>query len=49
MEKLLELINTKKINIIDDTYNASYDSIKAALNTLKNRKEKLDKIRRYAT
>ena len=33
-------INKKGVVIIDDTYNASYDSIKAALNTLKNRKEK---------
>ena len=32
--------NKKGVVIIDDTYNASYDSIKAALNTLKNRKEK---------
>jgi len=32
--------NKKGITIINDTYNASYDSVKAALETLKNRKEK---------
>lgn len=32
--------NKKEVTIINDTYNASYDSVKAALETLKNRKEK---------
>lgn len=32
--------NKKGVIIIDDTYNASYDSIKAAIETLNNRKEK---------
>ena len=37
----LEIKETKKgVIIIDDTYNASYDSIKAAIETLNNRKEK---------
>lgn len=34
------LVNKKDIVIINDAYNASYDSVKAALETLKNRKEK---------
>jgi len=32
--------NKKGITIIDDTYNASFDSVKASLEILKNRKEK---------
>ena len=37
----LEILTNKKgVIIINDTYNASYDSVKAALETLKNRKEK---------
>lgn len=32
--------NKRGVVIINDTYNASYDSVKAALETLKNRKEK---------
>lgn len=32
--------NKNNITIIDDTYNASYDSVKVALEVLKNRKEK---------
>jgi len=33
-------VNKKGVVIINDTYNASYDSVKAALETLKNRKER---------
>lgn len=33
-------INKKEVVIIDDTYNASFDSVKASLEILKNRKEK---------
>lgn len=33
-------INKKEVVIIDDTYNASFDSVKASLEILKNRREK---------